>query len=71
MLEGSTPFFSREAAMSQQAAHQHGTPRQAPDADTSGTAAETTGEPVVEDVTSEQTAHAQEHSQAEGDDFEE
>ncbi|WP_377268136.1 hypothetical protein [Peterkaempfera sp. SMS 1(5)a] len=57
--------------MSQQAAQQHGTPQQAPGADTSGTVDEATGEPVVEDVTSEQTAHAQEHSQAEGDDFEE
>ncbi|WP_157875813.1 hypothetical protein [Peterkaempfera griseoplana] len=57
--------------MSQQTAPQDGTPQEAAGTDTSGTAAAAGGEPVVEDTTSEQTAHAQEHSQAEGDDFEE
>lgn len=44
---------------------------QAPETDASATVADEAGEQPVEDVTSEQTAHAQDHSQAEGDDFEE
>ncbi|MGA5699590.1 hypothetical protein [Peterkaempfera bronchialis] len=42
-----------------------------PPVDAPEAAADETGEPLVEDTTSEQTAHAQDHSQAEGDDFEE